>query len=124
MQVTNNPAPWSRTPPANPANILRHLGAKIDGGKCKEIRDIIAEDKGLEADFDRLCSDRALKESREQEYELHSDLSINADTAVQKFRQLRQFAEEAPVIRQRIEAQRSASEKALPYSRRAFRSLA
>ena len=113
MTAHNNPEPWARTTPANPANILREIGAQISKEKRKELQATMREDKDLEREFDRLCSDRALKENREQEYKLHSDLSITAETAAEKIRELRQFSENAPVIKDRIEGQRAALLKKL-----------
>src|SRR5438874_173120 len=103
--TANNLAPWAHTPPANPANVLREIGPKIDKEKRKELQTLLAEDKNLAADFERLCSDRALRENREMEFSLHADLSVTAEDASQKIRVLRQFAENAPVTRERIERQ-------------------
>ncbi len=105
--MQNNEQPWARISPASPANVLREIGATFDKSKKTELAKLAAEDRQLQSDFDRLCSSAALEANRKCEYDLHADLSITAENAAKKIRELRIFREEAPDIAAKIQRHRA-----------------
>ncbi len=104
--LQNNNAPWARTSPASPANVLREIGSEIGKEERKELQALITEDKKLEAEYEQFCSANALEASKQQEIELLNDFSVPAQTAANKVRELREFRERSPIISDRIQRQR------------------